>query len=97
MTDEPQNDPAERDPAELEASGLREDPAAGSDPVAASRALERAAERLLARSDLDERQALDVRSACEQLVADRTNGEALDDSMSRLREVLAQTSERTSD
>ena len=68
----------------------------GSDPVATSRSLELAAERLLARAGVDDRRAREVRTACRQLAADRTNGEDLDDSIHRLRELLARAADETS-
>jgi len=80
------SDGADRRPAELDAS----DPEpVGADIVAASRALERAAARILESAGLDRRSQLEIRSACEQLAADRTNGEALDGSMDRLRALVA--------
>lgn len=76
------------DPAELERSDPCEDPV-GTDAVATGRALERAAERTLATADLDDRTAREIRTACQQLAADRANGENLDASIDRLRDLLA--------
>ena len=64
---------------------------AGDDPVATSRAVERAARRVLASEPLDDQDALDLKTACEQLAADRTNGENLDSSIRRLRVLLARS------
>ena len=59
------------------------------DPVATSRSLERAAARVLASVTLDDDTAGAIRTACEQLAADRTNGENLESSITRLRDLLA--------
>lgn len=59
------------------------------DPIATSRALERRAARILASGVLDDRTAGDITTACDQLAADRTNGENLDGSIDRLRELIA--------
>lgn len=59
------------------------------DPVATSRALERASERVLASATLDDHTADAIRTACEQLAADRTNGENLESSIRQLRDLLA--------
>jgi hypothetical protein len=58
------------------------------DPVATSRALERAAARVLSSATLDDRTADAIRTACEQLAADRTNGENLESSSRLLRDLL---------
>jgi Cdc6-like AAA superfamily ATPase len=64
------------------------------DPVAASRALERAAARMLTSGGLDARTAHDITTACEQLAADRTNGENLEGPINQLRELLERATDR---
>lgn len=81
MDDTGAHEPTPPDPAERRRESAE-------DPVAASRAVERAAARLLTSNDLDEATRREIRVACEQLVADRTNGESLDGSTRRLRELL---------
>jgi hypothetical protein len=60
-----------------------------SDPVALSRAIEREARTVLARGDLGDRLAGEIKAACRQLDADRANGEALDASIRGLQDLLA--------
>jgi len=81
-------DMTEGDPPELQGSDPCEEPV-GTDAVATSRALARAAKRLLAADRLDDDEVGEIRVACEELAADRTNGENLDEPIQRVRDLLA--------
>ena len=79
---------AERGPPEEDAMEPR-DEFGHPDPIATSRALERLAAHVLASGGLDDRTAGEITASCDQLSADRTNGENLDGPIDRLRELIA--------